>query len=116
MTLREKQSAFLTMVGKLIAFANGVLNKQGFCIEWYRSIEQEIKNIANGSSHLKDPNNCMHVKGLAIDFELLTDVQGQPVDYPTYRKMGEYWEKLGGRWGGSWSNFPDYGHFEYKDV
>lgn len=30
-----------------------------------------------------------------------------------YKKIGEYWESIGGRWGGHFKGFPDYGHFEF---
>ncbi len=46
-----------------------------------------------------------HVFGRAFDIDL-----GSKAKVSDYALLGEYWVKLGGKWGG---DFKDYGHFEY---
>jgi len=63
-----------------------------------------------------------HLNRLAIDLNLFID--GVYVDDPEkYRPLGEYWESLGGRWGGRFGVKPkdydkkvgwDSRHFEFK--
>lgn len=50
----------------------------------------------------------MHVFGHAVDFDLV------PNTCLSYTKLGEWWEKQGGVWGGRWKQFGpcgDMGHF-----
>lgn len=52
----------------------------------------------------------MHVLGHAIDLDV------SPSTCANYTKLGEWWEKQGGVWGGRWTNFGpcgDSGHFHY---
>ena len=107
MTLREKQSLFLVMVSKLTAFMT-IIGKQGFVNEWYRTRERQAQLVAEGKSWTF---NSKHLDGLAVDIILLKD--GKPCwDNEDYKPLGEFWEKLGGRWGGSWKQ-RDSVHFEY---
>ena len=53
----------------------------------------------------------LHTQRRAVDIILVKD--GQPVwDGEAYTPLGEKWELLGGKWGGHFKSFPDYGHFE----
>lgn len=107
MTIREKQAAFLVMVSKLICFAYG----QGitlFALEWYRTPERQKELVAAGKSWTM---NSKHIDGLAVDLCILKDGKVS-WDNEDYKPLGEFWEKLGGRWGGSWKQ-KDSVHFEY---
>lgn len=51
-----------------------------------------------------------HVLGHAVDLTLYPDT------CDTYRKLGEWWESIGGTWGGRWTSFGpcgDAGHFHF---
>lgn len=56
----------------------------------------------------------MHHKRLAIDLNLFQDGE-----YLTrtedHRPLGEYWESMGGTWGGRFENNPDGNHYEYGE-
>ena len=54
-----------------------------------------------------------HISGLAADL-LILDSAGKPVwDVKQYKPLGEFWQRLGGIWGGSWEQI-DAVHFEYN--
>lgn len=53
-----------------------------------------------------------HVLGRALDIDL------DPNDCTTYTRLGQYWEQMGGVWGGRWSQFGtcgDAGHFHWPE-
>ncbi len=94
MTLRQRQSKFVLMVGRLIiwAYENGYEMTFG---EAYR---------ADRKGHMK---NSLHYERLAIDFNLFKD--GEYLrDTEDHRPLGEYWESIGGSWGG---RFDDGNHY-----
>ena len=66
-----------------------------------------------------------HTLGRAVDLEL-READGSPADASTYNLLGEFWESMGGIWGGRWvalypngiPGFPDAGpgdpvHFQW---
>lgn len=105
------QFQFTAMVGQLIRFAydNGYTLTFG---EAYRTPEQCALNAQKGTGIV----NSLHAKRLAVDFNLfyagvyLTKTED-------YRELGEYWESIGGSWGGRFSK-PDGNHFslEFEGV
>jgi hypothetical protein len=50
-----------------------------------------------------------HKRRLAIDLNLFRDGK-YLIDTEDYRELGEYWESVGGKWGG---RFNDGNHFEW---
>jgi hypothetical protein len=54
--------------------------------------------------------NSKHNQRLACDINLFVD--GKLAGGDAYRMLGHKWKELGGRWGGDFQGFPDYGHFE----
>ncbi len=94
MTLREKQSKFTLMVAKLIEFAfeNGFELTFGDCAR---------------TDHKGHAPHSLHYIRLAVDLNAFKDGK-----YLTrtedYEPLGEYWESLGGSWGG---RFGDGNHF-----
>jgi hypothetical protein len=106
-TLREKQSAFVLRVVKLVNFADSM----GYALtfgEAYRSPE-EAARLAKAGKGIK---NSLHTQRLAIDLNafkagaLLTKSED-------YRELGEFWESLSTpeitcAWGG---RFNDGNHF-----
>ena len=105
MTLRQKQSKFVQMVGKLIewAYANGYELTFG---EAARTQEQASQNAATG----KGISNSLHLIRLAVDFNLFVG-GSYKTDTPSYKPLGEYWESIGGAWGG---RFNDGNHFSLE--
>lgn len=107
MTLGEKQRSFPPLVAQLIEWAY----KQGFELtfgECYRTPEQAALNAQNGSGI----SNSLHTQRLAIDLNLFIDGVYQ-TSTEAYRPMGEFWESLGGAWGGRFSK-PDADHFSLE--
>lgn len=105
MTLRQKQSKFVKMVGNLIewAYANGYELTFG---EALRTQEQANRNAATG----KGISNSLHLIRLAVDFNLFINGEYK-TDTPSYQPLGEYWESIGGSWGG---RFNDGNHFSLE--
>lgn len=99
MTLRQKQSIFAKKVALLILFAY----EQGY-------------EITLGDAY-RDPR-CdygsevsFHKKRLAIDLNLFRD--GRYLSSTeSHRPTGEFWESLGGTWGG---RFEDGNHYSWGE-
>lgn len=121
MTLREKQAKFAEMLGKLL-FKALLLGYPVVILELYRSLETQKVYMARGVSKTL---NSKHLEGLAVDLAFLSDIQDDgKINYGAekWRCLGEYWEGLGGEWGGRYGDNPktekiegwDLGHFAYK--
>ncbi|AIA43445.1 TPA: M15 family metallopeptidase [Klebsiella pneumoniae] len=108
MTLSEKQQLFVYMIAQLISFAQEKGLRLTFG-EAYRTPEQAKLNARTG----KGISNSLHTQRLAVDFNLF--VNGQ---YKTrtedYLPLGEYWESIGGSWGGRFKSNPDGNHFSLE--
>lgn len=107
MKLSTKQQKFTVMVGKLIQHATD--NGYGLTFsEAYRTPEQAALNAKKGSGIA----NSLHTQRLAVDFNLFIGGVYQ-TDSSAYRPLGEYWESLGGSWGGRFKR-PDGNHFSLE--
>ena len=94
MTLREQQSKFVQMVGKLIEFA------------YQEGYELTFGDAYATTGHAE---NSFHYKRLAVDFNLFMDgkfLEGTEA----HLLLGKYWESLGGTWGGRFKK-PDGNHY-----
>ena len=110
MNLREKQAEFLVMISKLVSFC-AISGKRVFINELYRTRERQVELLAEGKTKTL---NSKHLQGLAIDLVLI-DENGKPDwNFEHYIPLGEYWEKLGGIWGGRWK-LKDGVHFEFRE-
>lgn len=95
MMLREKQSKFALMVSKLIQWAYD----QGY--------ELTFGDAYARSGHMP---NSLHYSRLAIDLNLFKD--GKWLDKTEdHKPLGEYWEGMGGSWGG---RFRDGNHYSLE--
>lgn len=97
------------MVAKLVEFAAS--NGYGLTFgEAYRTPEQASLNAAKGIGIA----DSLHTLRLAVDFNLFIGGEYKP-DTESYRPIGEYWESIGGAWGGRFKK-ADGNHFslEYK--
>lgn len=60
-----------------------------------------------GASSSKVRERSWHVLGRAIDLELVGGL-------PAYQRLGEFWESMGGTWGGRWTvAYPPNGDFQH---
>ena len=95
MTLRQKQSKFVGMVARLIDFAHG------------HGYELTFGDAYAKTGHMK---NSLHYKRLAIDLNLFQEgVYLTQTD--DHLPIGEYWESIGGSWGG---RFNDGNHYSLE--
>ncbi|MEX0518298.1 M15 family metallopeptidase [Raoultella planticola] len=108
MTLSEKQQLFTRLIAQLILWAD----EKGYRLtfgEAYRTPEQAALNAKKGSGI----SNSLHTKRLAVDLNLFINGQYQ-TDSTAYLPLGEYWESLGGSWGGRFKSRPDGNHFSLE--
>lgn len=107
MTLSEKQALFTVKIAQLINWAD----ERGYRLtfgEAYRTPEQAALNAKKGSGI----SNSLHTQRLAVDFNLFVGGKYQEKS-EAYRPLGEYWESIGGAWGGRFSK-PDGNHFSLE--
>ena len=108
MTLSEKQQLFTIMVANLVQWAE----TRGYRLtygEAYRTPEQAALNAKKGSGIA----NSLHTQRLAVDFNLFIGGVWQ-TDSRAFTPLGEYWESLGGSWGGRFRSNPDGNHFSLE--
>ena len=98
MNLSEKQSNFTHMVALLILHAEQLGFKLTFG-DAYRSPKVEYGH-----------KNSLHRKRLAVDFNLFKGGRYLTATND-YLPLGEYWESIGGSWGG---RFDDGNHFSLE--
>jgi len=96
MTLRQRQSEFVRMVGLLIQYAT----QQGYEITF---------GDAWASAGHKD--NSFHYKRLAIDLNLFKNGR-YLTSTKSHEPLGQFWISIGGSWGGAWD---DGNHYSYGE-
>ena len=107
MKLSEKQALFTALIAQLIFWAD----ERGYRLtfgEAYRTPEQAALNAKKGSGIA----NSLHTQRLAVDFNLFINGEYQ-TDTAKYLPLGEYWESLGGSWGGRFKK-ADGNHFSLE--
>lgn len=92
MSLRKKQSQFVGMVARLIIHAERHGYELTFGDAWAKTGHKE---------------NSFHYKRLAIDLNLFKDGK-YLTKTEDHKPLGEYWESIGGTWGG---RFDDGNHY-----
>ncbi|MDV2101495.1 M15 family metallopeptidase [Serratia marcescens] len=108
MTLSEKQQLFTKLIAQLILWAD----EKGYRLtfgEAYRTPEQAALNAKKGSGI----RNSLHTKRMAVDLNLFINGQYQ-TNSAAYLPLGEYWESIGGSWGGRFRDRPDGNHFSLE--
>ncbi|MEQ5318017.1 M15 family metallopeptidase [Providencia vermicola] len=105
MSMVDKQNRFTGMVAKLIIFAqeNGYQLTFG---EAFRTKEQAALNEKAG----KGISKSLHTERLAVDFNLFKDGKWLTAS-SDHKPLGEYWESIGGSWGG---RFNDGNHYSLE--
>ncbi len=79
-----------------------------------RTCAQQDALAARGG-HVTGASGCQswHVLGRAVDLNLT------PSTCESYARLGQFWENLGGFWGGRWTQFGpcgDAGHYHLPDA
>ncbi|QDL30629.1 M15 family metallopeptidase [Serratia liquefaciens] len=108
MTLSDKQQLFTVMIAQLIYWAD----ERGYRLtfgEAYRTPEQAARNAKTGAGIA----NSLHTQRLAVDFNLFINGQYQ-TQTEAYLPLGEFWESIGGSWGGRFKSRPDGNHFSLE--
>lgn len=102
-TLGQKQRRFTRMVGLLIEYAY----QQGYELTFGDAYRDPRVHGQAGQKLSYSSARSLHKERLAVDFNLFRDGK-----YLTrtedHRLLGEYWESLGGSWGG---RFNDGNHY-----
>ena len=92
MSLRNKQSEFVLKMSELIQFAYA----QGYTL-----------TFGDAWAKTGHKDGSFHYNRLAIDLNLFKD--GEYLDYTEdHKPLGEYWETIGGTWGGRWNDGNHY--------
>lgn len=106
MTLGQKQRKFTRMVADLIIFAY----EQGYELTFGDAFRDPRVHGPVGQKKSYSSANSLHKERLAIDLNLFKDGRflTQSEDH---RPLGEYWESLGGSWGG---RFEDGNHYSLE--
>lgn len=107
-TLLQKQQDFTLMVAKLIEFAyqNGYRLSFGDAYRDPRVHGQVGQRVGYSSA------NSLHKERLAVDFNLFKDGRFL-TRTEDHRQLGEYWESIGGAWGGRFAS-PDGNHYSLE--
>jgi len=101
-TLGDRQRKFTRMVALLIQYAYERGYELTFGEAW-RTPEQAQRNAEAGTGIA----NSLHCDRLAVDFNLFKDGE-YLTQTEDHRELGEFWESLGGAWGG---RFNDGNHY-----
>lgn len=97
----------------LAKYSEHVLGKRIKVTSHLRTCEKQNALYAQGrttsGSIVTNARGCLswHVLGRAVDISI---DGGSDADY---RRLGEYWQSLGGVWGGTFTGFYDPVHFEW---
>ena len=108
MTLGDKQRAFTRMIADLIQYAYNAGYELTFG-DAYRDPRAHGEMGVKKSYSLASSN---HKQRLAVDLNLF--VGGEYItsgEHPAYIDLGQYWESIGGTWGG---RFGDANHFSLE--
>lgn len=106
LSLRAKQSKFVGMVGQLIAYAYS----HGYELTLGDGYRDPRVFGALGESKGYGKANSNHKIRLAIDFNLFKDGNFLS-STEAHRPLGEFWESIGGSWGG---RFNDGNHYSLE--
>ena len=106
MTLFKKQVLFSKLVAALIAKAYEL----GYEVTLGDAYRDPRVHGDVGTKRSYSSANSLHKSRLAIDFNLFIDGKYQTTT-EAHRPLGEYWESIGGTWGG---RFNDGNHYSLE--
>lgn len=102
-TLSQKQRRFASMTVKLFSF----LEQQGYQFTYGDAFRDPRVHGAVGVKLGYGAANSLHKQKLAIDINLFRDGK-YLTSTEAHKLLGEYWESLGGTWGGRFSDGNHY--------
>jgi hypothetical protein len=106
MTLGQKQRHFTRMIGLLIEYAY----QNGYELTFGDAYRDPRVFGPVGVSKGYGRSRSNHKQRLAVDFNLFKDGEFLTAT-EDHRPLGEYWESLGGSWGG---HFNDGNHYSWE--
>ena len=106
MTLLQKQQHFSLMVAKLILWAD----QNGYGVTFGDAYRDPRVHGKVGEKKSYSAASSLHKQRLAVDFNLFRNGQ-YLTSTEDHRPLGEYWESLGGSWGG---RFNDGNHYSLE--
>lgn len=106
MTLGEKQRRFTKMIGLLIGWAY----QNGYELTFGDAYRDPRLHGSVGEKKGYGASSSNHKARLAVDFNLFRDGKFLTAT-EDHRPLGEYWESLGGSWGG---RFNDGNHYSLE--
>lgn len=106
MTLGQKQRKFTRMIAQLIVFAYD----KGYELTFGDAYRDTRVHGAVGTKKSYSSASSLHKERLAVDFNLFKDGVYMTAS-EDYRELGEFWESIGGAWGG---RFNDGNHFSLE--
>lgn len=106
MTLGQKQRKFTLMISKLIQFAY----ENGYELTFGDAYRDPRVHGEVGVKKSYSSANSLHKSRLAVDFNLFKDGKFL-TSTEDHKILGEYWESLGGSWGG---RFNDGNHYSIE--
>lgn len=105
-SLRQKQSRFARMTAKLINFAT----EKGYEVTFGDAYRDPRVHGAVGVKKSYSSANSLHKERLAIDLNLFKNGKFL-TSSNNHKELGEYWESIGGTWGG---RFNDGNHYSLE--
>lgn len=102
-TLGQKQRRFTRMIGQLIEYAY----QNGYGLSFGDAYRDPRVHGKVGQRVGYSSANSLHKERLAVDFNLFKDGRFL-TRTEDHRQLGEYWESIGGTWGG---RFNDGNHY-----
>lgn len=106
MTLGQKQRKFTSMIAQLIQYADSI----GYGLTFGDAYRDPRLHGDFGTKRAYGEAFSCHKVRLAVDFNLFIDEIYQTTT-EAYTPLGEYWESIGGSWGG---RFNDGNHFSLE--
>lgn len=106
MSLSSKQQSFTRMVGLLIEWAY----QHGYTLTFGDAYRDPRLHGAVGVKQGYGAASSCHKLRLAVDFNLFKDGKWLQAS-EDFKPLGEYWESIGGTWGG---RFQDGNHFSLE--
>jgi len=106
MSLRAKQSQFVQMIGDLIDYAY----REGYELTFGDAYRDPRVHGHIGVKEGYGRRDSLHKERLAIDLNLFKDGK-YLTGTEDHRPLGEFWEKMGGSWGGK---FNDGNHYSLE--
>lgn len=108
MKLSERQQHFTWMIGQLIEFAY----QSGYGLTFGDAYRDPRNHGRYGEKKSYSARKSEHKRRLAVDFNLFCNGRYM-TETEDYLALGEYWESIGGTWGGRFKK-PDGNHFQYN--